>query len=214
MMNRGVFHVLAAIALSAAAPGLNAQTLSAGVYGGVNIARAETSLDGSSPQTGLVVGAAFEVELFSPLAFRAEAQFVQKGGTLEFTSSQGFPSTSADYTLNYLELPINLKFDIGSEQIPLYVFAGTTVGTLLSAVAREETEGSDSDVGDAFKSFDLSLDLGGGIGYRLASHLTTVADIRYSLGLTDIAKESNQLLAADSWKTRNIKIVLGLYVGL
>lgn len=212
-MNRRTAYLLTALALVLASPAVNAQTLSAGVYGGVNIARAETELEGSA-QTGLVVGAAFEVALFSPLSFRAEAQFVQKGSSLEFTTSQGIPATNADYTLNYLEIPINLKFDIGSEEVPLYLFAGTTVGTLLSAVEKSNTEQSNNDVADAFNRFDLSFDLGGGIGYRLAKHLTTIADVRYSFGLTDIAKEHNDLLAVDSWKARNIKIVLGLYFGL
>ncbi len=215
---RTLMPAMAALTLAGSALHADAQTISAGVYGGANIARAATDADATEEsRTGLVVGAAFEVSLISPLTFRAEAQYVQKGGKLEYTSTTSTPTVTTDYTLNYLDIPINLKLDLGSDEMPLYLFAGTTVGTLLTAVANETVEnepGHEHDIKSQFNSVDLSLDLGGGIGYQIIPHIDLIADLRYSMGLTDIAKEENQLLSADSWKTRNIKIVVGMYLGL
>ena len=58
------------------------------------------------------------------------------------------------------------------------------------------------------RPIDVTLDLGGGIGYRFSPSTTVGCDIRWSFGLLD--DKADDALAVDSWRTRNVKVVLGV----
>ncbi len=91
-----------------------------------------------------------------------------------------------------------------SDIIP-YLFAGPVFSLLNSS--KVEIEGETQDVKDATRSNEYSLDFGGGIAFRITPDMHLTADIRYSLGLTDIAKPEPDEL---SWKSRDIRLLVGL----
>lgn len=191
-----------------------AQSISIGVYVGANIATVETTGGGTASQHyGPIAGTAFEVGLMEALAFRAEVQYVQRGGKLELISSSSGTPTSTKYTLDYLEIPINVRLNLNEGSPTLYVYGGTTLGTLLAATA-DRGEQTDQDVKNSFKTTTISLDLGGGVDVALSELIHFRGDLRYNYALTDEASQQQEFFDADSWKSRAIKAVVGLYFQL
>lgn len=191
-----------------------AQSLSMGVYVGANIATVETTGGGTaSEHYGPIAGAAFEVGLMEALAFRAEAQYVQRGGKLELTSSSSSTPITTEYSLDYLEVPINMRLNLNEGSPTFYVYGGTTLGTLLAATA-DRGEQTDQDVKNSFETITISLDLGGGVDVALSELIHFRGDVRYNYALTDEARQQQEFFDADSWKSRAIKAVVGLYFQL
>jgi len=184
-------------------PGLaQAQVVTIGAHGGVNVA----STDSGSSTVKPVAGASVDVTLFGQLALRVEAEYSESGVHLDAGSS-GSATMATDYSLGYLALPLNLRYDISRSTVPVYLFAGTTLGALLFAT---QTQGTTStDVKGQMRPIDVSLDLGGGIGYRISPNLAVLCDVRFSYGLLDDVKQ-DAVLALDSWQQRAVKIVLGV----
>jgi hypothetical protein len=106
--------------------------------------------------------------------------------------------TGGDLTvkLSYLELPLLLRYDIGSggEGMRPFVHAGPALALKLSC-SFEATDGSanvstgcDDENGDGgAKSFDMGLMFGGGFAFRHMDHTFSIG-VRYNLGLLNIAE--------------------------
>ena len=177
-----------------------AQVITLGAHGGVNLTRS----DGADSVVKPVAGASLDLALFPPFALRVEAEYGQKGARVQASAGASGPT---DYTLGYLAIPINLRYDMLTGPVPVYLFAGTTLGALLFAT---QTEGETStSVRDQIRPIDVTLDVGGGIGYRVSPNFAVMLDVRYSFGLIDDVKP-DAALAMDSWKTRDIKFVFGV----
>ena len=183
-------------------PGLaQAQVVTIGAHGGVNVA----SNDGGSSTVKPVAGASLDVTLFGQLALRVEAEYSESG--VHLAAGSGSATMATDYSLGYLAVPVNLRYDLSTGTVPLYLFAGTTLGALLFATQSEGT--TSTDVKSQLRPVDVSLDLGGGIGYRISPNLAVLCDVRFSYGLLDDVKQ-DAVLALDSWQQRAVKVVLGV----
>jgi hypothetical protein len=184
------------------APGIaQAQVVTIGAHGGVNVA----STDGGSSSAKPVAGASIDVTLFGELAFRVEAEYAESG--IHVDSGGSGTGAATDYSLGYLALPLNLRYDISRGSVPMYLFAGTTLGALLFAT---QSQGQTStDVKGQLRPIDVSFDLGAGIGYRISPNLAVLCDVRFSYGLLDDVKQ-DAVLAIDSWQQRAVKVVLGV----
>jgi hypothetical protein len=143
-----------------------------GVKAGVNISN--VSVDNSTnpdARASFHVGGLAHIHLDKQFAIQPELLF----------SSQGYKYTIAgtDYkvAINYITIPIlgQLMFGEGFR-----VETGPQPGIMVSA--RSKVNGNSSDVGDSFKTFDLSWAFG--LGYLTSSGFGV--DARYNLGLTKI----------------------------
>ena len=114
-----------------------------------------------------------------PLAssFSLQPEVVYSGQGTKVTS----PDESGTYNLGFINVPVLLKYKTASG---FFAELGPQLGFLLSAKAK--SAGTSVDVKDSFKSTDFSGVLG--IGYM--SPLNIGADVRYNLGLTNLAKSS------------------------
>ena len=183
-------------------PGLvQAQVVTVGAHGGVNVASTDSGTSTVKP----VAGASLDVTLFGELAFRVEAEYAESGVHLD--AGSGSATMATDYSLGYLALPLNLRYDISRSTVPMYLFAGTTLGALLFATQSQGT--TSTDVKSQLRPIDVSLDLGGGIGYRISPSVTVLCDVRFSFGLLDDVKQ-DAALAVDSWQQRAVKVVIGV----
>jgi opacity protein-like surface antigen len=178
----------------------DAQVITLGAHGGANLTRT----DGADSVVRPVAGASLDLLLFPPFALRVEAEYGEKGARVQTSAGSAAPT---EYTLGYLALPINLRHDVLTGRVPMYLFAGTTLGALLFATARDDD--TSTSVRDQVRPIDVTLDLGGGIGYQVTPNFAVMLDVRYSFGLIDNVK-SEEALAVDSWKTRDIKVVFGV----
>lgn len=184
-----------------------------GVRAGLNIA--DLSWDPELPagvekssRTGFKFGALAELGFIPMFAIQVEPMYVQKGG--DFTQF----GQEIKNNLTYLEIPILLKLKIPIPgPINPYVFAGPNIGFLLSASS--EAGGQSTDIKDEISSTDFALDMGAGVGFKVAPLVVLILDARYSLGLSDILNDSGkQEIGNYKIKTTGIQIVAGIMFDL
>jgi len=190
-----------------------------GVKGALNFASA-TLTDGTNPVPAISSRTAFgfagvvEYELNSLISLQAEPQYIQKGAKTSATDPT-FGTVTGTGKFNYFEIPVLVKIGFDAMLIKPYVFAGPAVGFLTSASGESEYQGltASIDMKDKTKSTEFSLNFGGGIAYPIAPLLSLTGDIRYSLGLTNIAKPQSPTDKSD-WKSRDVKVFVGLLLSL
>ncbi len=189
--------------LSMLATGAGAQT----VGGRIGVNRARHS-GGSASKTGVVLGGYLVFTLHPSVIVQPELHYSQKGSTtsrpLGFTTIDGrtfLTEAHSDLTVAYLDLPVlaGLRVPL-SARSELHFVAGPSASLLVScrvsvgfrtfdpftleALPQPPEESVDCD--PQLKNTDVGLVLGGGFGLTVARIALTL-DLRYHLGLTDIA---------------------------
>jgi hypothetical protein len=175
---------------------LSAQTATAPtrveIMAGANFAKLSTSGEDQGDvkmRTGLVVGVGLIKALAPSWSFQPELTYSMKGAKV---SDAGFEFTSK---LSYLEVPLLLRYDVGSggDGVRPFIHAGPALALKLSC-SLEGTDGTttastscDDENGDGAKTFDLGLMFGGGLAFRHMNHTFSVG-VRYNLGLLNIAE--------------------------
>jgi len=172
--------------------------------GGVNISSIRGDLSdqmGSTlhPNFGIIGGASIEFPLSNQISLQPELLFNSKGyhfDAIQYDNIGNGTEISVDISLNYLTLPtfFKVKFNSNNKVIP-NIYLGPVLGILLNAV--EETDGEKSSVNNDYSTLDIGTIFGGEIHFMIDNRLLLL-DLRYSLGLSNIHKNS-----ADSWRTTN-----------
>ena len=147
------------------------------------------ALNGTGVKAGLNVGFVIGTQLShrTPLFVETGLYYTQKGGKSDNVSTTSGRSKFT-YDLNYLELPVLLKYrHFTSHGVSIEPYAG---GYLACGIA-----GDIKDYGDRkafgsysdgyFKRFDGGLKLGIGVGYGIG-----YADVSYDIGLANIGQDT------------------------
>lgn len=129
---------------------------------------------------GLDLAVAADLPLGNVVSFAPELHWLQKGFKIEDLEINGL-TISGTSTLNYLELPLLVKFNFG-ETAKFFVMGGPSFGYLLGHNTEDE-DGNEIDLGDLHE-IELGAHFGAGVGVG-----PLVVDIRYILGLTNLAKD-------------------------
>ena len=184
---------------------VNAQ-ISVGAKIGANFAdtRVDGLLGNLAPEqttfTGFTAGVMAEIPMINALSFRPELNYIQKG----FTVSQSFDvdligidmevGAKARTRINYIEMPLLLKYSIGSDAAKVYAIAGPSIAYAANA---ELTPVATFIVDFNLPSIPINLDnniynrweisgvLGAG-GEVKAGNGKVFADARYNLGFTNM----------------------------
>jgi hypothetical protein len=135
-------------------------------------------------------------------------------------------SGNDNYTLSYLEIPIVLKAAFGDGNIKPYLFAGPSIGILLSATNTTSSTGTTdahnqpppqiTDIKSALNATDISLYFGGGILDKLDSGPALFFDAGYAAGLTKIYKTQPDMspllhpIGHTTSKSGDIRITIGM----
>jgi opacity protein-like surface antigen len=201
--------VCAGIVLFFGVGAASAQSLSAGVHGGVSLVRIDSDVAVDTeflPKP--VVGVHGDLAFLDELALHVAIEYAGKGGKVT-TTQPGSPT--AEYALDYIQIPVNLRYLLGAGPAEAYVLGGATLGFLTGATQTLalDTGPSETDVKDALSKVAVSLDIGAGIGYRVLPHATASLEVAYSLGLNEIAG-TGPTLAVKSWKMTSVQILIGL----
>ncbi len=198
----------------------SAQQPAAGVKGigvklGFDVAKINTAYqeldDFLDSRTGFIGGGFLTYSLNRQFAVQPEILYVNKG------AEKGVFLFTAYWDIDYLEIPVLLKFDLMPEgSVHPNLFAGPALDILLSS--KIGVLNYSYDVSDGMKTVDFSLVFGGGIDYK---HF--VFDLRYALGLVNTidAAKVNRLTDAepDDWyylegdpsvKNTNLSFMIGL----
>ena len=186
---------LSAIALMAFAF-TQAQDLKFGAKAGLNLANLTGDVEDASMKPGFHVGGFVEIKFSDKLALQPELLYSLQGAKTEYNysfSDMMSESYESKVNLSYINIPVMVKFYPVEK---LFLEAGPQVGFLVSAKSKDEysitmggttTSGSeDVDVKDSFKSIDFGFNIGA--GYEFTENL--FANVRYNIGLSNIAEET------------------------
>lgn len=165
-----------------------------GVDGGLSMASIHSAsdlYDSNEYQQGAYIGVNGGIRIVQsvPLFFEAGVYYTEKGGrTLKERLSASYTVTTK-HNLNYLELPLLLRYKINARVISIEPFAGGYVAAGIGGKVRgHHNEDSfyafDSDNPLSFKRFDSGVKLGCSVNYRFI-HLR----LAYEAGLVNIARE-------------------------
>jgi hypothetical protein len=170
----------------------------------------------TSSHTGFLVGAQLDNWFSDMWALSVQLLYDQKGSafTIADNSGSGLASTTGSTVSSYLEIPILVKFAIGSGDFRPYLFAGPSFGFLLAA---SETSGSTSiSIDSSFNTLDVSALVGVGASYRLGHDgPSLLLDIGDAIGLVNIVKNGNtqpvtSQEVSETAKTNDIRIAAGI----
>jgi hypothetical protein len=136
---------------------------------------------------GFNVGAFYTLNINEYLAFQPELYYSKKGGKLEAGILSALASKSL--AIHYLELPLllKLKFPTQSKLSP-NLFVGPYLSLKLSDKGEIKVAGIELE--EEFikiKGSDFGLVFGGGIDFKV-SNVIVILDIRYDLGLVNVAE--------------------------
>lgn len=161
-----------------------------GVKVGLGIAKFRGSdVKNAKSKIGGVFGAFLSYRLKEQIAIQPELLFAMKGakGEEKISATETVKWTES---LNYIEIPVLVKFSIPTQQnIKPSIFAGPSLGILLSAKSKN---GAEKDIKDERKGTDIGLVIGGEIDFPIQTYRLKV-DLRYTLGLTKIAKKEGDI---------------------
>ncbi len=201
------FRFLLIMGLSMAYLSSNAQSLI--IKGGLSMSNMTikddnaTYSDDFKTKTGFHIGVAGELPLFAGVIFEPGLMFATKGYKIDLAD--------ASISLNYVDVPLNLKYklDIGNfaiwGSVGPYIgvgFSGKRKMTLLGKDIEEDVEfGEDKDL----KMLDYGLGFGAGIEYH-----RIILGVYYNTGLANI---SNIDLANHKANNKVFNISLGYRIG-
>jgi hypothetical protein len=178
--------------------------LSIGPEAGINISNfAGTPDPQSSSRTGLLFGADFAIGFGKYMAVQTGLRFVMKGA-----SSTGANGTAYVDKLNYLEIPLLLKVTFPLTEVSPYLLAGPVLGINMSANEDATPNGGTTqttDLGPFITGTDFGLLFGGGVAFKIAPKIDLFAQFGYSLGLSNILKNST----TNTLKNNGIQITAG-----
>jgi hypothetical protein len=198
-----------------------------------------TQNDELKMKSGFVVGLGIEFILSEQLVVLPELTFVQKG----FRSESNYSEPGYEYmgktnlTVNYLELPVLIKYMITNGSTRFFVMAGPSLGFGLGGKLKDETSGkfendpdanyvnkNDYDVsfdglpqgyeGPLYEYIDNRLDIGmqAGVGALIADKI--IVEVRYGLAFTKLYDDRSFTSFGQANEARNRVIQFSVGVPL
>jgi opacity protein-like surface antigen len=164
--------------------GVSAQ-LRYGVKVGGTLSQILEKFDGrsenSDPKFGFQAGGLLEYSFSSSFALQPELLYVNSGGKYE-----------EDVTFNFhsIQLPVNLKYKVGTENLKFYVTAGPYLSYVISGKLKQGPVSVDAfsdEAGLSLKHFDFGL--GAGLGIEFLNNY--IAGVGYNYGLSNLTKVDN-----------------------
>ena len=157
-----------------------------GIKGGVNFSNIYSEdVDDNNVLTSFNAGLFATFPIGDILSLQPEILYSRKGA--ELTYDDDFTTSTTQFKLNYIEVPVLLKVNITDN---LNVHAGPYFAYLVDAQVKNETEGvidaEDTDTynNDDFNKFDVGIS--GGIGFDFNS---IGIGARYNYGFSTIGKD-------------------------
>ena len=141
-----------------------------------------SALDGNRIKTGISLGAAVGMPLAPMASFESGLYYVEKGG------SSVDDNTRFTYQLNYLELPLILKYNyISPSNVVFQPYVGCYLGLGISGDIKDykQREAFSSYSNGYFRHGDSGIKIGCGVAYSFL-----YAEIGYDFGLSNIGQDT------------------------
>jgi len=187
-----------------------------GITGGIN----NTSIKGDSPNKvslaslpGPMLGVVCEFDIAEDVRLSIQPMFVQKGSKLQFeVEDQEELVDSLRVNLDYVSIPVLAKIMANNRRT--YVTGGLDLGFLIKATLTEPGQGDGADIGDLFRTTDLSATLGFGVNFPVGKP-TINAEIRYTQSILNIAEsEQNNLGLPVRFRSSGFQLLVGALIPL
>lgn len=190
--------MMAFLAFGCVLKSAQAQNTSLGLRTGINF----TSLNGfdnDKTLTGANFGAFVTQSIVSTFGVTGEINFMMKGARFEDN-----PANIEANAINYLEIPIYGNYFFGQSNIRPKIFAGPTLGLLMTGKAKYENN-STAGIKDQLNSTDFGALVGAGAHFKITGENWLIVDARYGFGFNDITKAN-----ASTIKNRGLSINIGV----
>ena len=136
--------------------------------------------------SGWSFGVSALLQPFYPIGIRVDVVYSSVNRKFLFSSNAG--ADTADIDFNLLSIPLYARFELKKEGFIPYIYAGTTVGVIVTAIDNRAVTVSDRDAdGDLYNTFAATADLGVGFTAPVARKVRFTADLRGSWTLTPMA---------------------------
>lgn len=168
----------------------NAQDVKFGAKAGLNMSNFGGDVENNKMKAGFQVGGFAEIKISEKFAVQPELVFSNLGAKFDLDG------VTATENLNYIAIPVMAKYFVADK---FSIEAGPQIGFLMSA--KIKAEGESVDVKDEFNSTDFGLNVG--VGYDITENIGV--GLRYTAGLSNIAKDSGDFKANNS----NIALSVG-----
>jgi hypothetical protein len=197
-MHRRTIFVAAAVLAIAGAQRASAQAPlvphpTVGILAGVNLAKLSGGdIADASNRTGFVGGLFVTLHFAGGFAIEPEALYTMQGSK--------FKDTDFTVKLDYISVPVLLRYDFKTPGVHPYIFAGPTFS--FKAKCQVTQDGDSADCSDDTeitpKSFDIGATGGAGVAFGKLS-----VSARYTAGFSKVADDFDA-------KNRTISVLAGL----
>lgn len=153
----------------------NAQDVKFGVKAGLNVSNFTGDVSNAKSRIGYQVGGLVDIKVSDKFSVQPELVYTSLGA-----KDDSF-GTSVTVNVDYLAVPVMARYYVADK---FSLEAGPQIGFLLSA--KVKADGDSADVKDSFESTDFGVNLGA--GFDFTENLS--AGIRYTVGISNIAKDS------------------------
>jgi outer membrane immunogenic protein len=139
---------------------------------------------------GLAIGGELNYWISPDLAFMPQLLYVQKVAKDE--ASSGSLKLKVTSSLSYIEIPLLMKYKVGSGQTAPYFFAGPSLGFFAGGSVTADLNGKEeSHDADNAAGTEFALIIGAGLSHRLDPKTALVFDFLYQHGLTNRADDDD-----------------------
>ena len=143
-------------------------------------------------------GASFVHSTKSNFGFGADLKFSFEGGQEEYMSGSNKIEHTTD--LNYIRVPLKAIYFFGKygQKVRPKIYAGPSVGILVGANEKYINTGngnliSERKSDDDYHNFDIGLNAGIGLNYRLVKNTWFTTDLNYYNGFKNIRQATSSL---------------------
>jgi hypothetical protein len=153
--------------------------------------KSEGESDNSDPKIGIKAGAILEYSFLSSIALQPELLYINNGGKFEDDLS---------FNLHQLQLPVNIKYKMGTEKLKFYVTAGPYLGYIFAA--RLKMGPVSVDAFDETVNTEMKLkhfDFGAGAGFGIEILNKYIVGTGYKYGIANLTGVENVTVKAGTF---------------
>ncbi|MDR1180718.1 MAG: PorT family protein [Bacteroidales bacterium] len=173
----------------------------------------ETESNNSDPKIGFKAGAMLEYSFSSSFALQPELLYVNSGGKYKEEFEGGNESSKINF--HQLQLPVNIKYKMGTDNLKFYVAAGPYIGYIFAGKEKwnykwnydgesDSDSGSDDIYGENSRLKHIDFGVGAGFGVEFLNKYTVGAGYKY--GIANLTKAENSKI-----KTGTFDLSIGYF---
>lgn len=178
--------------------------------------RGNVIVENYESEFSFLTGGYFEYYIKENVSLKSNLNFERKSfnaGERNFVNEFGefLGTSSITINLDYLSLPIMIKYDLGKRQ-NFFVNGGIFMGYLLSEKSKAKGIVNSTDDLEQLKKLDIGLTLGVGTSISLGEKSKLLIELRENLGILNTAK--GMVINDGATRTNSFNLILGWAINI